>query len=160
MKALIQSLVVAVSGSEFSMAAAKYAIAMAKANRARLVAVYVVDTATLKELLLQRIFVEDESIEYERNLERSGERCLAYVAELGDKKGVPVERVLRRGSVSTEIIGSADESKADLIVLGAWEGQSGIRDVVGRQHREILRNARCSVLVVRKPDIEELYKSL
>jgi nucleotide-binding universal stress UspA family protein len=50
MKPLFQTVVVAVSGSEASVSAAKYAIVFAKQYRCRLVAVNVVDTATLKEL--------------------------------------------------------------------------------------------------------------
>ena len=160
MRPLFQTIVVAVSGSDHSLNAARYGIALAKSTKARLIAVYVVDTATLKELLLSRIFVEDESADYQKSLEHSGERYLAYVADLGQKKGVTVETILKHGAVSTEIIGVADENKASVILLGAFEGQTSLRDVLGRQHREILRNARCSVLVVKEPDIEGIYKSI
>lgn len=160
MKSLFQTIVVAVSGSEPSLNAARFGIALAKANRARLIAVYVVDTATLKELLISRIFVEDESADYQKSLEQSGERYLAYVAEMAQKKGIAVEKLLRHGAVSTEILEAADENKANVILLGAFEGQTNLRDVLGRQHREILRNARCSVLVVKEPDIEDIFRSL
>ena len=82
MKALIQTVVVAVSGSEASVSAAKYGILMARLYRLRLVGVYVVDTATLRELLLSKIFVEDESSEYEKSLEENGRRYLNYVEGL------------------------------------------------------------------------------
>jgi nucleotide-binding universal stress UspA family protein len=160
MKSLFQTIVVAVSGSEQSLNAARYGIALAKSCRARLIGVYVVDTATLKELLISRIFVEEESEEYEKSLERNGQRYLSYVAEMGQKKGVVVEKLLRRGAVSTEILAAADESKANVILLGAFEGQTSLRDVLGRQHREILRNAKCSVLVVKEPDIENIFRSI
>jgi nucleotide-binding universal stress UspA family protein len=160
MKPLFQTIVVAVSGSEQSLNAARYGIALAKSSRGRLIAVYVVDTATLKELLMSRIFVEDESEEYRKGLERNGERYLSYVAELAQKKGVAVEKSLRHGSVSSEILQVSDESKANVILLGAFAGQTSLRDVLGRQHREILRNAKCSVLVVKEPDIESLFRSI
>ncbi len=160
MKQLLQTVLVAVSGSEQSINAAKYGIALAKSYRARLVAAYVVDTATLKELLLSRIFVEDESADYQRSLEQNGHRYLGYVAELGQKKGVTVEKMLRRGAVSTEIIGAAEDSGANMILLGAFEGQTNLRDLLGKQHREILRNAKCSVLIVKEPDIANLYRTL
>ena len=98
MKGLLQTVVVAVSGSEASINAAKYGIVMAKVYRCRLLAVYVVDTATLKELLLSKIFVEDESVEYEKSLERNGRRYLDYVTDLAGKKGVEVEGLLRKGA--------------------------------------------------------------
>jgi len=158
MKPLFQTLLIAVSGSEASINAAKYAIVLAKQYRCRLVAVNVVDTATLKELLLSRIFVEDESFEYEHSLEENGQRYLNYVEELAGRKGVAVEKMMRKGAVFSEIINAAEEREADLIVLGGFEEKGGTRDVLSRQHRDILRNARCSVLVVKEPDIDFLYR--
>jgi len=158
MKPLFQTVVIAVSGSEASVNAARYAIVLAKQYRCRLVAVNVVDTATLKELLLSRIFVEDESFEYEHSLEENGQRYLNYIEELAARKGVAVEKVMRKGAVFSEIINAAEEREADLIVLGGFEEKSGTRDVLSRQHRDILRNARCSILVVKEPDIEFLYR--
>jgi nucleotide-binding universal stress UspA family protein len=158
MKPLFQTVVIAVSGSEASVNAARYAIVLAKQYRCRLVAVNVVDTATLKELLLSRIFVEDESFEYEHSLEENGQRYLNYIEELAARKGVAVEKVMRKGAVFSEIINAAEEREADLIVLGGFEEKGGTRDVLSRQHRDILRNARCSILVVKEPDIEFLYR--
>jgi len=158
MKALFQTVVVAVSGSEASINASKYAIVLAKQYRCRLVAVNVIDTATLKELLLSRIFVEEESFEYERSLEENGQRYLNYIEELAGRKGVAIEKVMRKGAVFSEIISAAEEREADLIILGGFEEKSGTRDVLSRQRREILRNAKCSVLVVKEPDVEFLYK--
>jgi nucleotide-binding universal stress UspA family protein len=158
MKPLFQTVVVAVSGSEASVAAAKYAIVLARQERSRLVAVNVVDTATLKELLLSRIFVEDESSEYEASLEENGRRYLNYVEELAAKKGVAVEKVLRHGAVFSEVINAAEEVDADLILLGGAEEKAGTRDVLSRQHRDILRSAKCSVLVVKEPDVDFLYR--
>ena len=160
MKPLFQTVVVAVSGSEASIKAAKYGIALAKGYRSNLIAVYVVDTATLRELLISKIFVEDESSEYERSLEDNGRRYLNYVDELAQKKGITVEKELRKGSVSTEIVRAADEKNADLILLGGIEDKGGLREVMSRQHREILNHAKCSVLVVKHPDIDFLYRKL
>jgi nucleotide-binding universal stress UspA family protein len=160
MKALWQTIVVAVSGSEASINAAKYGIAIAKLYRTRLLAVYVIDTATLKELLLSKIFVEDESTEYEQSLEQNGHRYLNYVEELAQKKGVEVEKILRRGAISTEIVKAAEENSADLVLLGGFEEKSSLRDSLGRQHREILRHSKCSILVVKEQDIDFKYRKL
>jgi nucleotide-binding universal stress UspA family protein len=160
MKALFQTLVIAVSGSQASINTAKFGIAMAKASKCRLIAVYVVDTATLKELLLSKIFVEDERSEYEKGLEQNGERYLNYVAELAQNKGVQVEKVLRHGAISTEIVEVAEENSADLVLLGGFEDKGLMRDALSRQHREILKNAKCSILVVREPEIDSIYKKL
>ncbi len=160
MKGLLETVVVAVSGSEASINAAKYGIALAKLYHCRLLAVYVVDTATLKELLLSRIFVPEESEEYQKSLQRNGRRYLDYVAELARKKGVELEPLLREGAVSTEVIETADENDASMILLGGFEEKGNIRDALSRHHREILRNARCSVLFVKGPNVDFLYRRL
>ncbi len=160
MKALFQNVVVAVSGSEASINASKFGIAMAKLYRSNLTAVYVVDTATLKELLLSKIFVEDESFEYEKSLEDNGHRYLNYIEELANKKGVSVDKVLRKGAIFSEIINVADETEADLIVIGGFEEKGAYRDVLSRQHRDILKNAKCSILVVKEPDVDFIYRKL
>ena len=163
MRTLMQTVVVALSGSEASIRAAKYGIGLSKLHRCRLLAVYVVDTATLKELLISRIFVDEESREYEKSLEENGRRYLNYVQELARKKGVTVESALRNGSVSTEIVKAAEEISADLILLGGIQEQEEkgiLRDSLSRQHREILKHARCSVLFVKAPEIDEIYKKL
>ncbi|MGA2481318.1 MAG: universal stress protein [Spirochaetia bacterium] len=163
MKMLLQTVVVAVSGSEGSINAAKYGIALARMYRCKLLAVYVVDTATLKELLLSKIFIDEESREYEKSLELNGHRYLNYVEELAQKKGVPVEKFLRSGSIATEIVEAAEENKADLILLGGFnelEGKGSFRDSMSRQQREILKHAKCSILIVKEPEIDFIYKRL
>ncbi len=157
MKSLIQTVVVAVSGSEASLNAAKYGILMARLYRLRLIGVYVVDTATLRELLLSRIFVEDESAEYEKSLEENGRRYLNYVESLAAGKGVDMEKVLRRGAISTEVVRAAEEADADLILLGGFEETKGFRDALSRQRREVVRNAKCSVLIVKEPGIDLIF---
>ncbi|MGO9409666.1 MAG: universal stress protein [Spirochaetia bacterium] len=157
MKSLIQTMVVAVSGSEASISAAKYGIIMSRLLDLRLVFVYVVDTATLRELLLSKIFVEDESKEYEKNLEDNGHRYLKYVQELASKKGVQPEMLMRRGTISTEVVEAAEEVGADIILLGGFEESRSIHDVLSRQQREIVRNAKCSVLIVKEPAIDLVY---
>ena len=159
MRELLQTVVVAVSGSEASINAAKYAIALARTYRSRVLAVYVVDTATLRELLLSRIFIEEESVDYEKSLEQNGHRYLNYVGELAAKKGVQVEMILRRGAISTEIVEVAEDNNAGLILLGGFEDK-GLRDALSRQHREIMKNARCSILIVKEPDMEMIFKKL
>ena len=157
MKSLIQTIVVAISGSEASISAAKYGIIMSRLLDLRLVCVYVVDTATLRELLLSKIFVEDESKEYEKNLEDNGHRYLKYVQDLASKKGVQPEMLMRRGTISTEVVEAAEEVGADLILLGGFEESRSIHDVLSRQQREIVRNAKCSVLIVKEPAIDLVY---
>ena len=157
-KPLFSNVVVAISGSDASILAAKYAIVMAKIYRCHLTAVYVVDTATIKQLTLHRIFIPEESQEYEKSLKANGERYLTFVEELALAKGIKIEREMRQGAVYTEILTVADEKKADLIILGGWEKDRNSRDIIAHSHREIMVNAKCSILVVKEPEIDHIYK--
>jgi nucleotide-binding universal stress UspA family protein len=158
MKPLFSNIVVAISGSDASILAAKYAIVLAKTSHCRLSVVYVIDTATIKMLALHKIFIQEESQEYESNLQANGERYLAFVEELGKSKGVKIESELRRGAVYTEILAVADEKKADLIILGGWERERNSRDIFSHTYREIMINSKCSVLYVKDPGIEQIFK--
>jgi len=157
-KPLISNIVTGITGSNASILAAKYAIVLARLYRCRLTAVYVVDTATIKQLALSKIFIQEESIEYEKSLEANGERYLSFVEELAHAKGVKVEREIRKGAVCTEILSVADEKKADLIILGGWEKDRSARDIISHSHREIMVQAKCSVLLVKEPEIDKIYK--
>jgi len=160
MKPLYSNIITVVTGSEASIMAAKYAIVMSKIFHCRLSAVYVVDTATIRQLTLSKIFIQEESAEYERSLEANGHRYLSFVDELAKAKGVKIEQEIRRGAVYTEILTAADERKADLILLGGWEKDRSTRDIIGHAHHEIMYNAKCPVLLVKSPGVEQLYKQV
>jgi nucleotide-binding universal stress UspA family protein len=160
MKPLISNIVVAITGTDASILAAKYAIVMAKFYNCKVSAVYVVDTATIKMLTLSKIFIQEEGAEYERNLETNGNRYLTFVEELAKEKGVKIERILRKGAIFTEILKLADEKGADLILLGGWEKDTKTSDIIGHSHREIMANSKCSVLLVKEPNIDQIYKKI
>ena len=160
MKPLFTNIVVAITGSDASILAAKYAIVMAKTYHCRLWAVYVVDTATIKQLQLSKIFVQEESQEYERSLQSNGERYLSFVEELAHAKGVKIEKEIRHGTIYTEILTVADDKNADLIVLGGWEKDRNPRDILSHTYREIMVNAKCSVIFVKEPNIDLIYRQV
>jgi nucleotide-binding universal stress UspA family protein len=57
---------------------------------------------------------------------------------------------LRQGDPGHEIVAAANESAADLIVMGT-HGQTGLtRLVLGSVARKVLQHAHCSVLIVRR----------
>jgi nucleotide-binding universal stress UspA family protein len=162
---LFHRIVVAVNGSQSSIHAAMYGIIMSKTYHLDLKIIYVVDTATIKQLTLSKFFAADEREAYEANLTSDGERYLAYIGDLAKSKGVTAELELRKGAVWSEIITVADDYKADLILLGGKEssepyysGDADHRDSCSASRREIIAGAHCSVLVVKQKDIEQLFK--
>lgn len=156
-KPLFNNILVVINGSEASIQAAQYAVLMARLYRCDMKAIYVVDTATLKELTISKFFVSEESSEYEKSLTEDGKRYLNYVENLAKAKGIKIETELRKGSVWSEVIAYADDSKTDLILLGEHKHIQS-KDVISSIYREIISHANCSVLVVKEKDIEKLYK--
>ena len=156
-KPLFNSILVVINGSEASIHAAQYGILMARLYRCDMKAIYVVDTATLKELTISKFFVAEESLDYENSLTEDGNRYLSYVENLAKSKGIKIETELRKGSVWSEVVGFAEDSNVDLILLGEHQHKEE-KDAITSTYKEIISHAGCSVLVVRQKNIEQLYK--
>ncbi len=63
---------------------------------------------------------------------------------------VKVQIVMRQGNVVREILAQADDSRADLVVIGS-HGRSGVqRLVLGSVAEKVLRLAPCPVLTIRR----------
>ncbi|AGT42979.1 universal stress protein [Treponema pedis] len=158
-KPLFQNILVIITGSEASINAAKYAILMAKLYRCKVHAIYVVDTATIKQLTLNRIFIEEEGLEYKNSLQETGSRYLSYVHELGAEKNIEVITEITQGSVSAEVLNYADKHKIDAILLACEDAQTdNSKDMLAKTFHSILTNSECSLLLVNEKMIEQLYK--
>ena len=163
-KPLIQKVIVAVNGSEQSIHAAMYGILLSKQYDCDLKAVYVVDTSTLKQLTMSRIFYEEESRNYEKRLEDDGKRYLTYLEKLAAEKGVKIETELKKGAIWSELIKAAEDFGANMILLGGKEqpndtAQNTVRhDKISATNAEIIGSASCNVLVVRQSNIEKIFK--
>lgn len=148
-----------VNGTDASIRAVQYAILMSKLYRCMVSVVYVVDTATIKQLLLSKVFIEEEGLAYEQSLEENGKRYLSFVEELGREKGVKIDCELKRGAVWSEVVSFAEEKKVDAILLGACDGSgTDEKELNSSTFKSILLHARCSVIMVKEPMIEQLYK--
>ncbi|WP_191017524.1 universal stress protein [Treponema zioleckii] len=165
-KPLLERILVAVNGSEQSMRAAMYAIMLAKQYNCMLKAIYVVDTATLKQLTMSKFFVAEESERYEKSLNSEGNRYLSHVCQLAEKKGVLMETELKKGAVWSQIISAADEYEANVIVLGGKKSDSGSfrssfrHDKLSATNSEIVANSNCNVLIVHQDKIEKMFELL
>ena len=164
MHSLFKKVIVAVNGSEQSIHASMYSILMAKQLGCELKAVYVVDTATIRQLTLSKFLISDESNNYEKSLEEEGKKLLESVVQLSKQKGVKIQTELRKGAVWSELITCAEEYKADLIVLGGKEhDRVSVESVLKKDHVSatnfgIVGYAGCNVLIVREKDIEKRFK--
>jgi len=145
----VNHILVLVDGTEASFHAADRAIDLARALGARLTALTVVDTETLRQLLNVKILVDAEMGEFEKELEESARRQLAEVRERALDQKVVIEEVLITGSVETVVPKEVQDRGVDLIALGGFPSTKITRDLVARQRQQIIDRATCPVLVVK-----------
>ena len=150
-----------VDGTEQSVTAAQYAICLASSTGAELIAYYVINTRAVEDLLKARIFLKDEQVEYEHDMEADAERYLNYINELAVKKGVSVIKKRSRGSVHKEIVDSIETDEVDLLVIGELSRIRSRRDEFFDETERAMRAVSCSVLIVKDEDrVWEMYESL
>lgn len=162
-KPLLQKVLVAVNGSEHSIHAAMYGILLAKQLRCEIKAVYVVDTATLRQLTLSKFFIAEESASYETNMEADGRRYLAYVEELAKSKDVKLQTELLKGAVWSEVLKASDDFDASVILLGGKPHSNSTTEIIKHDmasatNVEIIGSSGRNVLVVKQADMEKLFK--
>ena len=157
----IKKIMVYVDGTEQSITAAQYAICLASFSGAELIAHYVINTKAVEDLLKARIFLKDEQVEYEHDMEADAERYLNYINELAVKKGVSVIKKRSRGSVHREIADSIEAEDVDLLVIGELSRIRSRRDEFFDETERAMRAVPCSVLIVKDEDrVWEMYDSL
>jgi nucleotide-binding universal stress UspA family protein len=150
-----------VDGTEQSVTAAQYAICLASFSGAELIAHYVINTRAVEDLLKARIFLKDEQVEYEHDMEADAERYLNYINELATKKGVSIIKKRSRGNVHKEIADSIEADDVDLLVIGELSRIRSRRDEFFDETERAMRSVSCSVLIVKDEDrVWEMYESL
>jgi nucleotide-binding universal stress UspA family protein len=148
----ISKIMVGIDGSEESVNAADYAIAIAKRHNAELIAVNVLTSdigyaysspgvesppLTIREIIL---LAEDEV-----------KKWLDDIKEKADKSGIQFrsEIIMAKRSAVSTMVDYAEEQKIDLIVVGT-RGRSGIKKMLlGSIASGLVTYAACPVLVVK-----------
>lgn len=145
----ISKMLVVVDGSQPSMDAVNYAIALASRLPCELFAAFVVDTAVMDYLLQMRIFVKDEREDFERDLEKKGGYALANVQKLGQEHGLEIETFLCKGRLHQVILQTARENLIDTIVIGGWHEGTTLKNTSSVERQLVLDQAECPVIVVK-----------
>jgi nucleotide-binding universal stress UspA family protein len=148
-KSPVNHILVLVDGTESSFHAADLAIDLARVVGARLTAMSVVDTETLRQLLSVKILVDAEMGEFEKELQESARRQLAAVREKAMDRRLVIEEVLVTGNVEEIVPREVQSRGIDLIALGGFESHRVTRDLLTRQRQQIIDRAPCPVLVVK-----------
>ncbi len=158
---MIRNILVSVSSSLDSLAAAKYAICLAKITGAKLFAVYVINEKVLGELLKSRIFVEVEARAYERDLEQEGKMFLERIQKMAGSKAVSCETMLLKGSVSEEVSNKVNEKEVDILVIGEIKELVSRSEIFYDEGERIFRKSSCPVVIVKNQSkVDALYKEI
>jgi nucleotide-binding universal stress UspA family protein len=148
---MYKRILVPVDGSATANRGLKEALRLAKAHRARLCLLHVVEEFFVAQA--------GEAIAYAEEmfdaLKASGRKVLARAQATARSRGARSSTVLVESiaqPVADVIVRQARRFKADLIVLGT-HGRRGVRRMVlGSDAEQVLRRAPCPVLLVRASD--------
>ncbi len=157
----ISKIMVYVNGTEESITAAQFALTLAASTGATLKVFYVVNTKALNDLVTARIFLKEEQMEYEHDLQADAQRYLNHVKDLARTKGIPIETESATGNVHQEIVNRVREEDIDLLLIGELSHIRSRRDEFYDESERAMRAVPCSVLIVKDEErVWELYNSL
>ena len=142
-------ILVAVDGSTPSSKGLREAIRLARAERARLVILHVVNEFPAFAALDG---MAAAAVDLVPALREEGKRVLARAQAVAAKQGVKAKSILREmigGPAAERIVREARRNRAELIVLGT-HGRRGVRRLVlGSDAEQVVRSASVPVLLVR-----------
>ncbi len=142
-KHAITTILVPTDFSEYSRQALSYAEMLAKTFEAKIVLVHVIDTVS---------YVVSESVQWtdvSARLEGIVQPMIEGLIREAEKRGVAVESKLSQGVPYDQIVKTAENVNADLVVMGT-HGRTGIPHVLlGSVAERVVRLAPCPVLTVR-----------
>lgn len=145
-----RKILVAVDGSSAAAKGLREAIRLAKAERARLVILHVVDEYPAFAALDG--MVAAPGVDLVPAMREGGRRVLAKAQAVAARNGLKAKGILREmlsGPAAYPIVREARKLRADLIVLGT-HGRRGVRRMVlGSDAEQVVRTASVPVLLVR-----------
>ena len=143
---LFHQILIPTDGSQNSVQASQLAFRIAKLSGAQVTVLYVVDSAVLDEIAR---FSAAQRAEVQQELYENGKQYLAYVEGLAQQANLTIQREIREGVPSEEIVALAATIGADLIVMGHI-GQRGPRRIlIGSVTERVIEFAHCPVLVAK-----------
>ncbi len=142
------SIVVGTDGSETANEAVRQAVDLAKAVGATVNLVSAYEPVTGQRIREERQQAP-EDVQWSINPREDVDANLADAKEVAEAAGVTVERFARQGDPADAILDVAEETKADLIIVGN-KGMTGARRfLLGSVPNKVSHHAPCSVLIIR-----------
>ena len=148
MKPEIKKILVPIDFSDYSKNALGYAVDFAKLFNAELILIYVVEPVIYPpDFSMGQIAVPSMDIEMDKRAKEE----LENLAKKQIPKELETEILVKTGKPFIEIIETAGEIGADLIII-ATHGHSGVEHMLfGSTAEKVVRKAPCPVLTLRDP---------
>ena len=156
---MAKRILVPVDGSATSRRGLREGIRFAKAQRAALVILNVVDAMPILATMEGGAALDPGLFE---SLRAGGRKVLDRAVAEAKRGGIRAKAVLAEnaaGRVADVIVRQARKQRADLIVIGT-HGRTGLtRLVIGSVAERVVRIAPCPVLVVKPPAVREVARA-
>jgi nucleotide-binding universal stress UspA family protein len=145
---MFTSIVVGTDGSETAKEAVRQAIDLASRLGSTLEVVCAYEPVS-SQRLREEAHQAPEDLEWMVNPREDVDATLREAAEMAEQSGVGTELYARQGDPADSILDVAEETSADLIVVGN-KGMTGAkRFLLGSVPNTVSHHAPCSVLIVR-----------
>lgn len=144
----IKKIILATDFSNVSKDAGNRAVFLAKAYKAELMVLHVLDVNAWSFPSYYFFTVEgfDKLAENQEQVRRQGKDALK---ELVGSLELDVESIFTEGDPGHEIVRVADERKADLIILGTHGHTGWKRFTIGSVVEFVVKHAHCAVFAIR-----------
>ncbi len=143
---LIKTILFPTDFSQGARAAMEYAVSMAKDCQAKLILLYVIQDISIAEWYIPSSLSAADLVE---DMQKSAAKEMDKWQAEAKQQLKDVEALVLRGVPFVEIIKTAKDKKADMIVIGT-HGRTGIDHMLfGSTAEKVVRKSHCPVLTVR-----------
>lgn len=150
-KGRFPKILVGIDGSEASIDASRYAIAIAKKYNSQLIAIFVLHMHGIRSVSSTFIMAPTYGIEGFEEEKRAAQEWLDRIRLEGHAEGIDLSTEIVEGSTSVEatIVDYAEREGIDLIVIGT-RGRTGFkRLLLGSVALGVVTYSHCPVMVVK-----------
>ena len=139
---------IATDGSDMSKKAVKVGVDIAQHSRGSVAAVYVIDLSRLSHLPGYAMLPGLKE-KISRMMNEEGKQATQYAEDLARMMNISFRKILLQGNPSQEILKSALEIEADLIVMGSM-GRTGVEKfLLGSVAEKVVLQSSIPVLIIK-----------
>ena len=142
-----KKILVPTDGSEFTKAAIREAVELAKVAGGSITALYVID-----QTLFGNVPVDSSVNAIYDMMEKEGNNATAFVKSLGEENGIAVDGIVVSGSPVKSIVEASKDF--DIIVMGTLGRTGFAKFMMGSVAEKVVRFAKCPVMVVKSSEAE------